>query len=29
MLRGRWFRIIVQNVHAPTEDKIGHVKELL
>jgi hypothetical protein len=26
ILRGRWFRIIVLNVHAPTEDKIYYVK---
>jgi hypothetical protein len=25
-LRGRWFPIIVLNVHAPTEDNIDHVK---
>jgi hypothetical protein len=27
ILRGRWFRIIVLNVHAPTEDKIDDVKD--
>jgi hypothetical protein len=26
-LRGRWFHIIVLNVHAPTEDKINYVKD--
>jgi hypothetical protein len=26
LLRGRWCHIIVLNVHAPTEDKIGDVK---
>jgi hypothetical protein len=26
ILRGRWFHIIVLNVHAPTEDKIDDVK---
>jgi hypothetical protein len=25
-LRGRWFHIIVLNLHAPTEDKIDYVK---
>jgi hypothetical protein len=27
ILRGRWFHIIVLNVHAPTEDKTDDVKE--
>jgi hypothetical protein len=27
ILRGRWFHIIVLNVHDPTEDKIDYVKE--
>jgi hypothetical protein len=27
ILRGRWFHIIVLNVHAPTEDKIDYVKD--
>jgi hypothetical protein len=27
MLRGRFFYVIVLNVHAPTEDKIGDVKD--
>jgi hypothetical protein len=27
ILRGRWFHIIVLNVHAPTEDKINDVKD--
>jgi hypothetical protein len=27
ILRGCWFYIIVLNVHAPTEDKIDHVKD--
>jgi hypothetical protein len=27
MLRGRWFHIIVLNVHAPTEDEIDDVKD--
>jgi hypothetical protein len=27
ILRGRWCRIIVLNVHAPTEDKIDDVKD--
>jgi hypothetical protein len=27
ILRGRWCDIIVQNVHAPTEDKIGDIKD--
>jgi hypothetical protein len=27
ILRGHWFRIIVLNVHALTEDKIGDVKD--
>jgi hypothetical protein len=27
ILRGRWFHIIVLNVHAPTEDKIDDVKD--
>jgi hypothetical protein len=26
-LRGRWFHIIVLNVHAPTEDIIGDVED--
>jgi hypothetical protein len=26
MLRGRWCRVIVLNIHAPTEDKIDDVK---
>jgi exonuclease III len=26
ILRGRWYHIIVMNVHAPTEDKIDDVK---
>jgi predicted nucleotidyltransferase len=26
-LRGRWFHIIVLNVHAPTEDKINDLKD--
>jgi hypothetical protein len=26
ILRGRWFHIIVLNVHAPTEDKIDNMK---
>jgi hypothetical protein len=26
VLRGRWFHIVVLNVHAPTEDKIDDVK---
>jgi hypothetical protein len=26
ILRGRWYRIIIQNVHSPTEDKIVDVK---
>jgi hypothetical protein len=26
ILRGRWYDIIVLNVHAPTEDKIDDVK---
>jgi hypothetical protein len=26
ILRGRWFHIIVLNVHAPTEDKTDDVK---
>jgi hypothetical protein len=25
-LRGRWYNIIVLNVHAPTEDKIDNMK---
>jgi hypothetical protein len=29
ILRGRWFDIIVLNVHAPTEDKIDDVKDKL
>jgi hypothetical protein len=27
ILRGRWFHIIVLNVHSPTEDKIDDVKD--
>jgi hypothetical protein len=27
ILRGRWFHIIVLNVHAPTEEKIDDVKD--
>jgi hypothetical protein len=27
MLRGRWWDIIVLNVHAPTGDKIDYVKD--
>jgi hypothetical protein len=27
IVRGRWFHIIVLNVHAPTEDKIDDVKD--
>jgi hypothetical protein len=27
ILRGRWCNIIVQNVHAPTEDKIDDIKD--
>jgi hypothetical protein len=27
ILRGRWCNIIVLNVHAPTEDKIDHIKD--
>jgi hypothetical protein len=27
ILRGRWFHIIVLNVHAPTEDKTDDVKD--
>jgi hypothetical protein len=27
ILRGRWFHIIVLNVHAPKEDKIDEVKD--
>jgi hypothetical protein len=27
ILRGHWFRIIVLNVHAPTEDKTDDVKD--
>jgi hypothetical protein len=27
VLRGRWFHIIVLNVHAPTEDKTDDVKD--
>jgi exonuclease III len=27
ILRGRWFDIIVLNVHAPTEDKIDDIKD--
>jgi hypothetical protein len=26
-LRGRWFHIVVLNVHVPTEDKIGYVED--
>jgi hypothetical protein len=29
MLRGRWFHIIVLNVHAPTEDKTDDVKDII
>jgi hypothetical protein len=27
ILRGRWFHIIVLNVHVPTEDKSDYVKD--
>jgi hypothetical protein len=27
ILRGRWYNIIVMNVHAPTEDKIDDIKD--
>jgi hypothetical protein len=27
ILRGRWFHIIVLNVHAPTDDKTDYVKD--
>jgi hypothetical protein len=27
ILRGRWFHIIVLNVHGQTEDKINYVKD--
>jgi hypothetical protein len=27
ILRGRWCNIIILNVHAPTEDKIGDIKD--
>jgi hypothetical protein len=27
ILRGRWYNIIVQNVHAPTEDKIDYIMD--
>jgi hypothetical protein len=27
ILRGRWFHIIVLNVHAPTKDKIDDLKD--
>jgi hypothetical protein len=27
ILRGRWFHIIVLNVHAPTEDKTDYVRD--
>jgi hypothetical protein len=27
ILRGRWFHIIVPNVHVPTEDKIDYAKD--
>jgi hypothetical protein len=27
ILRGRWFHIIVLNIHAPTEDKTDDVKD--
>jgi hypothetical protein len=27
ILRGRWFHIIVLNVHAPTEDEIDDAKD--
>jgi exonuclease III len=29
ILRGRWYNIIVLNVHAPTEDKIDDIKDRL
>jgi hypothetical protein len=29
ILRGRWYYIIVLNVHAPTENKIDDVKDTL
>jgi hypothetical protein len=29
ILRGRWYHIIVQNVHAPTDDKVDDVKDRL
>jgi hypothetical protein len=29
ILRGRWCNIIVLNVHAPTEDKIDDIKDIL
>jgi hypothetical protein len=29
LLRCRWFRVIVLNVHAPTEDKTDDVKDRL
>jgi hypothetical protein len=28
ILRGRWFHIILLNVHAPTEDKTEDVKDI-
>jgi hypothetical protein len=28
ILRGRWFHIIILNVHAPTEDKTDDVKDV-
>jgi hypothetical protein len=28
ILRGRWYDIIVLNVHAPTEDKIYDMKDI-
>jgi hypothetical protein len=27
LLSGRWFHVIILNVHAPTEDKTGDVKD--
>jgi hypothetical protein len=29
ILRGRWYHIIILNVHAPTEDKTDDVKDSL
>jgi hypothetical protein len=29
ILRGRWCHIVVLNVHAPTEDKIDYVKDII